>query len=197
MRFKLFGTEVYISFLFMGVITLMLCFDKTGFILPTLFAVFVHEFGHLFMMWVTGETPKKIRLIPASVQIVSSLSGGYKRDILVALSGPMVNFLFFGVFYYNYLCFGNKGTLMFSVLNLIIGVFNLLPVKGLDGGTIIYSIFSRLWSPYKALFWLRCITVILGVTGLVGAVILSFSGKVNVSLYIIALYLIITAIMKI
>lgn len=196
MKFKLFGTEVYVSFLFIGVITLMLCFDKTGFILPMLFSVFVHEFGHLFMMWVTGETPLKIRLIPASVQIVSGFSGGYRRDVLVALSGPVMNFVFFGVFYYNYACFGNECTLMFSVLNLIIGVFNLLPVKGLDGGTVVYSLLSRVWTPYKALFCVRCITAFLGAVALAGAVILSVSGKLNVSLYIMALYLIITAIIK-
>ena len=196
MRFKLFGTEVYISFLFMGVITLMLCFDKTGFILPTLFAVFIHEFGHLFMMWVVGQAPKKIRLIPASVQIVSSFSGGYKKDVLVALSGPLVNLLFFGVLYYNYVCFGNKTTLIFSALNLIIGIFNLMPVKGLDGGTVIYCALSRFWSPDKALRCLRWLTFGLGTFALVGAVILSLNGKFNTSLYIMALYLIITALIK-
>ena len=196
MRFKLFGTEVYISFLFMGVITLMLCFDKTGFILPTLFAVFIHEFGHLFMMWATGETPKKIRLIPASVQIVSSFSGGYKKDVLVALSGPVVNFVFFGVLYYNYACFGNKTTLFFSVLNLIIGIFNLMPVRGLDGGTVVFSVLSRFWSPDKALRCLRRLTFGLGIFALVGAVILSLNGRFNTSLYIMALYLIITALIK-
>lgn len=197
MSFKLFGTEVYISFLFMGVITLMLCFDKTGLILPTLFAVFIHEFGHLFMMWATGETPKKIRLIPASVQIVSAFSGGYKKDVLVALSGPVVNFVFFGVFYYNYACFGNNATLLFSILNLVIGVFNLLPVKGLDGGTVIYIVLSRFWSPYKALWCVRILTAVLGAVVLVGAISLTVGGKLNISLYIMALYLIITALMKI
>lgn len=196
MRFKLFGTEVYISFLFMGVITLMLCFDKTGLILPTLFAVFIHEFGHLFMMWATGEELKKIRLIPASVQIVSSFKGSYKKDVLVAVSGPMVNFIFFGVFYYNYVCFGNRSVLLFSVLNLIIGIFNLLPVKGLDGGTVIYILVCRFCTPNKALWCLRILTAVLGAVTLVGAVILTVSGKLNISLYIMALYLIITALIK-
>ena len=71
MRFKLFGTEFYISFLFAAVITAMLAFDRTGFILPLFFAVLVHELGHLTAMWVLDCAPKRIRLIPAAVEITA------------------------------------------------------------------------------------------------------------------------------
>ena len=79
MRFKLFGTDIYISFLFASVITLMLLFDKTGLILPLLFAVFMHEIGHLFMMYIRLAAPKRIKLIPASVQITKPFIRDYKR----------------------------------------------------------------------------------------------------------------------
>ena len=46
MRFKLLGTEFYVSFLFSAVITAMIAFDRTGYILPLLFAIVMHELGH-------------------------------------------------------------------------------------------------------------------------------------------------------
>ena len=78
MRFSLFGTKIYISFFFCAVFTLMLAFDRTGLILPTFFAVVVHEIGHLFAMWALDCEPKQIKLIPSSVQVVSSFSKRYK-----------------------------------------------------------------------------------------------------------------------
>ena len=143
MRFKLFGTEIYISFLFAAVIAVMLACDRTGLALPSLFAVFMHEAGHLFCMWALDTSPKSVRLIPASVQITRSITSSYKKDTAVALCGPIVNFVLFASLYFNYLAFGNKATLCYALLNLIIGVFNMLPVKGLDGGTVLYSILAK------------------------------------------------------
>ena len=59
LKFRLFGTEVYISFLFMAVITIMLATDRTGLILPSLFAIIMHEAGHLFAMWLLECAPKQ------------------------------------------------------------------------------------------------------------------------------------------
>lgn len=196
MKFKLFGTEIYLSFLFMAFITVMLATDKTGFMLPTLFAVLMHEFGHLFIMWVLDCTPKRIKLIPASVQIVNSFSRGYKNDILIALSGPCVNLLLFSVLYYNYLCFKNEFTLYFALLNLLIGVFNLLPVKGLDGGTILFSLLCKFTDINRAVLIVRLITVIFALAVIITAVLLTLGGKLNASLYIIGIYLLIMCLMK-
>lgn len=197
MKFKLFGTEIYLSFLFMAFITAMLATDKTGFMLPTLFAVLMHEFGHLFIMWVLDCTPKKIKLIPASVQIVNSFSRGYKNDILIALSGPCVNLLLFSVLYYNYLCFKNEFTLYFALLNLLIGVFNLLPVKGLDGGTILFSLLCKFTDINRAVLIVKLITAIFALAVIITAVLLTIGGKLNASLYIIGIYLLIMCLIKI
>ena len=51
MKFRLLGTEFYVSFLFAAVITAMIAFDRTGYILPLLFAIVMHELGHLTIMW--------------------------------------------------------------------------------------------------------------------------------------------------
>ena len=196
MRFKVFGTEIYISFLFASVITLMLLFDKTGVILPLLFAVFMHEIGHLFMMYIRAAAPKRIKLIPASVQITKPFISNYKNDIIISLAGPIVNILLFAVFYFNYKCYLNTTTLYIALLNLIIGVFNLLPIKGLDGGTVFYCILCKYTNVNKAELILGAISFLGGMALLISAVVLTIRGKINISLYIMGIYLLVTTLIK-
>lgn len=196
MRFKLLGTEIYVSFLFAAVITAMLAFDRTGLVLPSLFAVFMHELGHLFAMWVLECAPKQIKLIPASVQIVNKMSVRIRNDIIIAVCGPLVNLILFGTLYFNYLAFHNETTLYYALLNLIIALFNLMPVTGLDGGTILFSLISRKWEVGRAMLVMRIVTGTVAAFILFLAVFLTLRGEINLSLYIIGLYLLIANLIK-
>ncbi|MBR7133879.1 MAG: hypothetical protein IKD04_10160 [Clostridia bacterium] len=197
MKIRLLGTEIYISFLFAAVITVMLATDRTGLCLPSLFAVIMHEIGHLFAMWVLDCSPKGVRLIPASVQITSSFSRGYRNDIIIAVCGPLVNFILFLTLYFNYLAFKNQLTLYYGLLNLVIGLFNSLPVLGLDGGTVLFSVLAKKTNLNRAALTVRIITLICAAAVIISAVTLTVRGKINISLYIIGIYLLIMSIMKI
>lgn len=196
MKFKLFDTEIYISFLFAATVTIMLLTDKTGYMLPALFAIIMHETGHLFVMWLLECSPKRIKLIPASVQITAPFGKRYRNDILIAVSGPAVNIVLFLTLYFNFLAFGNKITLYFSLLNLVIGLFNLLPVKGLDGGTILFCILEKSKGPDKAAVILKIITLVLAVAIILAAITLTVRGKINISIYIMGIYLLIMSLLK-
>ena len=196
MRFKLFDTEIYISFLFSAAVTIMLLTDKTGYMLPALFAIVLHEMGHLFMMWILECSPKRIKLIPASVQITAPFQKRYRNDFLVAACGPFVNILLFLTLYFNYLVFKNEVTLYFALLNLVIGVFNLLPLKGLDGGTLLFCILEKSKGPDKAAVILKIITLVLAVAIILAAVTLTVRGKINISIYIMGIYLVAMSLIK-
>ncbi len=196
MKFKLFGTKIYVSFFFCALFTVMLATDRTGLILPTFFAVAVHEIGHLFAMWVLDCEPKQIRLIPSSVQIVSSFSRQYKNDIIIALTGPIVNYVLFFTLYFNYIAFKNEMVLYYALLNLIIAVFNSLPVKGLDGGTVLYSVLAKRGDSNRAALTVKLITVITATFVIIAAVVLTVKGKCNLSFYIIGIYLFIMGLIK-
>ena len=191
MKFKLLGTEIYISFLFAALITLMLATDRTGLVLPTLFAVLMHEIGHLFAMWVSECAPKRIRLIPASVQITSPLTKRYRNDIIIAVCGPLVNFILFFTLYFNYMVYKKDITLYYALLNLTIGLFNSLPVCGLDGGTVLKTIIAKRKGPDKAAICLKIITIITALLIITAAIILTINHKFNMSLFIIGIYLIV------
>ncbi|MBQ6825170.1 MAG: hypothetical protein IJP34_00740 [Clostridia bacterium] len=196
MKFKLFGTKIYISFFFMAVFTVMLATDRTGLILPLFFAIIMHECGHLFCMWAEDVSLKQIKIIPSGIQIVSGFSGEYKKDIKVALCGPIVNIALFSILYFNYLSFGNEQVLNYALLNLIIALYNLLPVKGLDGGTILYSVIARKSNINKAEITIKFITLSVAVAVLITAVLLTVNDVLNISVYIVGIYLFIMSLIK-
>ena len=195
MRFKLLGTEFYISFFFAAVITAMIAFDRTGYILPLLFAVLMHEGGHLAAMWILDCAPKRVRLVPASVEITAKMTVSHKNEIAVALCGPLVNIILFITFGLNYLVYKRSLSLICCLINLLIAAFNLLPVRGLDGGTVLFTLISRK-NPEKAGLVMRIINLSLAAVFIVTAVCLCFKGRFNISLFITGLYLIVTGTLK-
>ena len=196
MKIKFFSTEIYISFLFAAVIAFLLLTDRTGLIVPTLFAVMIHETGHLFAMWVMDCSPKSIRLIPASVQIVRSFSPRPHGESAIALCGPLSNIVIFLTLWFNYLVFKNETVLEFAILNLVLGTFNLLPVKGLDGGTLLNNFLCKYTDDYHADRTIRVLTLIIAACALSAGIYLAFKGKLNISAFIVALYLAVTALIK-
>lgn len=196
MRFKLFGTEFYISFLFAAVITAMLAFDRTGFALPLIFAVVMHEGGHLLVMWILDCSPRRVRLVPAALEITAAFGCSRKKEIAVALAGPAVNLVLFFTLWFNFLAYKGEQTLIYALINLLICIFNMLPVTGLDGGTVLFSLLARRKTPERAALIMRVINLSLAAVLISAAVYLCFHGKVNISLFITALYLIVISVIK-
>lgn len=196
MKFKLFGTEIYISFLFAATVAFMLATDRTGLVIPTLFAVFVHEAGHLFAMWTVDCAPRKIRLIPASVQIVRSFSAKPVAEFAILICGPAANLAVFAALYVNYLSFKHDWALVSALINLIIFAFNMLPVKGLDGGTVVYMLLSGRIGKEKAQNVLRIMTAVTAAFALAVGIYTAVNGRINLSVFIVALYLFVVSIMK-
>ncbi len=196
MKFKFFGCQIYISFLFWAMIAIMIVFDKTGLIVPTLLAVFFHETGHLLCMWAKGIPPKKIKLIPTSVQITAPTISSFKNDIAVSICGPLANLVIFLTLYLNFYIYKNYSVLIFALINLIIALFNLLPLKGLDGGKILHCLISLKSGSEKADKALSLVTLAFSLCVIFLAVYLSFNKIFNISLYIIAIYLLLISIAK-
>ena len=195
MKIKIFGTKIYVSFLFSATISLMLATDRTGLMIPTLFSVLIHEAGHLFAMWASDCSPKEIRLIPASVQIVESITGT-PAGIGVILCGPLANLAVSAALLINFYLSGSDTSLRFGMLNGVLAVFNMLPVTGLDGGRVIKHIIARKKDLYIAEKTVRIITLIVSAAAFILGVWLILRQKVNVSVFIVALYLAVCGLMK-
>lgn len=196
MRFKIFSTEIYISFIFMVCITLMLSTDRTGLFIPVFISVILHEVSHLFSMWILNCEPKQIRLIPGSIQIVRKFVFKKNGEIFIALSGPLMNLLLFCIFIIHYCAFESEISLNFAAINLIFGLFNLLPIRGLDGGVILYNSVLRFFDCVKAEKTLNGFTLFFALTAIVTATILFITGTYNFSLLILGIYFLLAFLFK-
>ena len=196
MKFKIFGTQIYISFLFCAVLCFMLVIDRTGLVIPTLFAAFIHEGGHLLAMWAADCQPKAVRLIPTSVQIIRGFSPKKHGEAAIAFCGPMANLVLFVALYANFFISQNEQALNFAILNLVLAIFNLLPVSGLDGGTLLAIFLSKFTDIYKAESIVRIITVAFAFIAFLLGVYLWVSKSVNISVFIVAIYLAVCGMVK-
>lgn len=145
MRFFIRDTQIKIDFLFAASVTLLMCFNTGDEIrLGILFSV-LHEFGHLFAIVACGESPETVRFGIFGMTIIrkNDITQDYKKEFITAVSGPMMNFflsLGFGVIYG--FC-RSEILLKCAVVNLLIGLFNIMPVFSLDGGRALESLLSQ------------------------------------------------------
>lgn len=112
---------------------------------------FVHEMGHLFCGVVLGFKPNKIRVTPFGFEIhFKTYAKDYNqkikkgnelciKKIVIALAGPVTNLLMLAI------CmllpknsFYNQVIIIYA--NIVLAIFNLLPIYPLDGGRILKQI---------------------------------------------------------
>ena len=104
-----------------------------------------HELGHLLTLRLVGAGVERVRLTAFGAEIRADTRYlPYPREILCTLAGPAVN-LVLAVFLARVM--GND---VAAGANLVLGVFNLLPVPALDGGRILHLLISWGWDPMTA-----------------------------------------------
>ncbi|KAA9000410.1 Zn-dependent protease [Paenibacillus spiritus] len=126
--------------------------------LLTLFAiVLIHEMGHVWAASAAGADVKSVQLLPfggvAVIEGHGRLTAG--KEIGIALAGPLQNFIMIGaVELLKTAGWGDAGFMDYLVrANLMIALFNLLPILPLDGGKVMQSLLSLLAPYYSTLLW--------------------------------------------
>jgi len=141
--------------------------------------VLAHELGHALVARRLGVQAKSIILLPiggitqfgesqpaADAKLVSNLAASlppWKRDIRIAMAGPLTNLLIAFVAACVILLvaprpdlwtwpFMRSGNLPRSLvwINLYLAGFNLLPAYPMDGGRVLRALFSRSMDPVQA-----------------------------------------------
>lgn len=162
--------ELHISFLllilfifvlaFLGIVTLYLAFI----IILLFFTVVIHEFGHSYMAKRYGVTVKKIILLPiGGVSEMGEIPKDPGQELKIAVAGPLTNIIIAFFCMIGLLINGGISTLSVSSLflsnaptadinlflsnflgiNLLLGVFNLLPAFPMDGGRVLRAVLAR------------------------------------------------------
>ncbi|MEG3439222.1 site-2 protease family protein [Pannus brasiliensis CCIBt3594] len=161
---NLFGIPFYINpswFFVLGLITLTYGSDLArfpqlngglpwllGFIAALLLfaSVVAHELGHSFVALAQGIEVKSITLfLFGGLATLGRESKTPLEAFLVAVAGPLVSFLLFGVFLVIGLNLSLSAPIaailsLLAYINLVLGLFNLIPGLPLDGGNILKAI---------------------------------------------------------
>lgn len=152
----IFGTSIFTNKMESAILLI-------GWIMIAHFFVTIHEYGHILMGRKMGYTCEQTLLTPiGGVAIFDSKmeSISPKQEIMLAIAGPMTNFIWVGIFYLiacilnvpyiiSISSFSNILSTLGS-LNLFIGCFNLCPAFPMDGGRICRSVLSHYMSKYHA-----------------------------------------------
>jgi stage IV sporulation protein FB len=181
-----------------AMVLVMLCSVLTGYFveLLTLFGiVLVHEMGHVAAMRRFGWNIREVQLLPFGGVAVTDHAGQApaREEIIVALAGPLQN----GWMILAAQLLGKVGVAeaewvhYFTVANLLIGAFNLLPVYPLDGGRIFHAVCTLWMSYHRSIVLVTWVSLVFSV--LLVALSLGAAGRgIQVNLLVIGLFLLIS-----
>ncbi len=199
MRFKLFGVRIYISFWTVAILTLTVISTVDGqiTILLCLLSAFIHELGHLLFICKIKGTPRQINVLPSEIQIISnSVDISFIDDICITVAGVLANFIFALCSYLVFVVFNAKVFLSFAISNIIIFIFNILPVENLDGGQLLRLFLSTKLSFDRVDNILKISSVIFMIPILFIGIIILFISKHNYSLLFLIIYFLVNIINK-
>jgi Zn-dependent protease len=141
-----------------------------------MFSLLFHEYSHVYAA--ISED------LPVEKVVVFALGAGAFIDskeiffdqrlgLKVSLAGPIGSFILAILGAFIYLLMPNTITLYFFAINVLFGVFNLLPLFPTDGGRVLYSLLSYKLSPLKAM---KVAAIISYVLSGAGALVSAFFG---------------------
>lgn len=156
--------------------------------LYTLFILFVllHELTHIIVAVALGFKPKKLSIMPFGFKMEFNEIKNNKniklKKIAVAAAGPTINLLIVGI--------ANIFKLHINIIyiNLIIALFNLIPIYPLDGGRILKSILNIKFEYNKAYKIVNIVSnlCIIALTAFCSVLVLRFK---NISIIFVLAYL--------
>ncbi|OCT14938.1 Zn-dependent protease [Paenibacillus pectinilyticus] len=171
----------------------------TGYFLEaiTLFGiVLIHELGHLTAAKGFGWRVQEVQLLPfGGVLIVDEMgTTSTKEELVVALAGPLqhVWMILLAVVIKSFDMGSSSWWDYFIQANLMIGLFNLIPVMPLDGGKVMQGLLSYIMSYHNAIVYSTWISMILSVSIIVMAITQLLHGQLPINILVVGIFLLIS-----
>lgn len=129
----------------------LLMTNELKYVIFMLFSAAVHEMGHVTVLAAFGVRIRTLVLgLFGGTLVLDKKLISYRKEALIALGGPAVN-LVLAVLFFLLLQRGFSADIFFLLLsNAFYGIFNLLPIANLDGGTALKALLSTKKELYEA-----------------------------------------------
>ena len=161
---------------------------------------FMHECGHLIAGMCLGFIPEKINILPIGFSVSFKIPIDYYnkkiknsnllsiKKIIIAFAGPLVNLIIVVIFFM--FKFGFYETQITDIIyaNIILVLFNLIPIYPLDGGQILKQILKIKYGVKNSI---RYINIIQNISMILLTMISSIAIVYlqNIAILVIILYL--------
>lgn len=140
---KVAGVRIRVNWLFLLLCAIYIYLGLGLEILVIFTSVLLHELSHTVVAAILGVKVAEIELLPFGGQAkIDDFTGlDPEREIYIALAGPILSLSIAALFHFWPAAFPFQTALLIQV-NLLLGVFNLLPALPLDGGRILRAYLS-------------------------------------------------------
>lgn len=153
-----------------------------------MFSLLFHEYSHVYAALKENLPVEKVVVfaLGAGAYIDSKeLYFNQKLGLKISFAGPLGSFILATLGFMFYLLSPNIITAYFFAINIIFGVFNLLPLFPTDGGRILYSLLSYKFPALKAMYIATIISYVLSGLGAVVALVFSMWWMFIIFIFII------------
>ena len=159
-----------------------------GFFTETLFRMLsvylclvIHEAGHGILAYSFKAKISYIKIMPFGIAMrISGLKPDNRKTLIISLAGPIFSIIAGLLFQNDFL----------RSANIALGIFNLLPVKNLDGGKIFSIMLSRFFGSIRAFGILRATSAVISVLLFVAGGYAAYISGFNISLILVSVFLI-------
>ncbi len=192
MQFKIKNVNIKISFTFLWLFLIFIIADKTKIYLITLLSSMVHELVHILFIYLFKMSLESlnISLFGGNIKRKTGRCTDYKNEAIINFSAPITNIVVGAVLSIIY---GINND--FAIINLTLGIFNILPFYSFDGGVGLKCILSNKFSDKTSELILTITSVMVTLFFSFISIIVLINSK-NFILLIFSIYMILSLIFK-
>jgi len=144
-------------------------------------SVILHELGHALMGQVFGVRTREILLTPiGGIAMLDRALDNSRAEIWIAIAGPIVNFILVVLALLLMFISNASWISYFIMVNIMLGVFNLIPAFPMDGGRILRALLAKKYGYRKATLAALKVSKVFGVlfigVGIFYSIMLSIIG---------------------